>query len=105
MDSLGAEERKKTIALQECAAVIELPRLRLHFHTSLHGEGDNIRISSAEHSGLFIVTSAEAEVTSAPLDERTGIEIMCSVTPHSILLADDEGNRYLVRAHRIIRTY
>ena len=88
--------------VERCVAVIELPRLRLHFNAKVDAMG-RVRLYSAENSGKFVIPAPEDDgrdsndpETSTADDSDEGLKRLCSLTPYSLLLGDDSGGRFLL---------
>ena len=90
--------------IHRCLAIIELPRLRLRFFTAYDACGV-LRVYSSEYSGRHVIMEADAEADDGASDfaprptedePAASLKKICSVTPHSLLLGDEDGNRYLL---------
>ena len=82
---------KELIELHQTVEIIELPRLGLKFTTSFNREG-TLRVMSAEHDGLFIIT--EQDVGTKEEDED--LRRVAAVSPFNLMLGDETGNRFLM---------
>jgi len=89
VDNCKTEDRLSL--LQRQISHIDLPRLRLKFTTGLDSQG-KVRVFSAEHTGMFLMGDCDNNGS----EMRSRFDQLCSVTPYSLLLGDEEGNAFLL---------